>query len=387
MSRRGLRVALVHEFLTQFGGAERVLAEFARMFPDARIYTLIHDPAKIGPDLFEPDRIVTSPLQGMPFARTRFKWYLPVMDWATERLVLPGDLDLVLSDASAFAKGVLAPPGVPHLCYLHTPTRYLWSVQDSYVRDAPIPAVVRPFVGPVLRRLKRWDYAAAQRPHAYIANSRNVAEQTKRYYDREPDAVIFPFVDTDRFSGTFTPKDYVFALSRIEPYKRLDLVADACLAAKLPLKVAGSGTRLAELRERYKRYPTIEFLGRVPDDALPKLYGEARVFVFSQEEDAGITPLEAMAAGRPVLAYGKGGALESVKSGVSGEFFDEQTPEALSAALMRYDWQRYRAAAIRAHVAAFDVARFRAKVETVIDDVFDTWRFQHLSDRTTSGAR
>lgn len=378
MARRPLRVALVHEFLTQFGGAERVLVEFSRMFPDARIYTLVHDPDRIGPDVLDPARIVTSPLQRLPLGRQRFKWYLPVMDWATEQLSLPSDLDLVLSDASAFAKGVRAPAGVPHLCYLHTPTRYLWSVQESYVRDAPIPAVVRPFVGPVLRRLKRWDYIAAQRPHAYVANSRNVAEQMERYYDRTPEAVIFPFVDTARFAGTFEPKDYFFALSRIEPYKRIDLIADACIAAGQPLKVAGSGTKLAALRAQYAGHGTIEFLGRVADADLPKLYGEARAFIFSQEEDAGITPLESMAAGRPVLAFGKGGALESVKPGVSGEFFSEQTPEALAAALTQYDWTRYKAPAIRKHAASFDVGAFRHAMQVVIDQVLATWRFQHL---------
>lgn len=374
MAKR-LRVALVHELLTQLGGGERILVEFSRMFPDAQIYTLIYDQQKIGPVL-DPKRIVTSPLQGLPLSRQKYKWYVPVMDWAIEQLRLPDDLDLVLSDASAFAKGVRAPKGVPHICYLHTPTRYLWSVQDEYVRDQPIPAPIRPFVKPGLQRLKRWDYIAAQRPHAYIANSDNIAQQLATYYDRTAEAVVFPFVDTSLFHVA-QPEDYVFMLTRIEPYKRVELVADACVQLGVRLKVAGSGTRLEEFRARYASHPTIEFLGRVSDEVLPELYAKARVFVFPQEEDAGITPLEAMAAGRPVLAYGKGGALQSVKAGVTGEFFSEQTVEAIAAALTKYDWTSYNSQVIRTHARQFDVAQFRAKITDVVATVLDRWRLQH----------
>jgi glycosyltransferase involved in cell wall biosynthesis len=373
---RKLRVALVHELLTQLGGGERILVEFSRMFPDAKIYTLIHDPAKIG-NVIDPSRVITSPLQSMPLSRKLYKWYVPIMDWAIEQLKLPNDIDLVLSDSSAFAKGVLAPKGVPHLCYLHTPTRYLWSVQDSYVRDQPIPALIRPFVKPGLRRLKRWDYIAAQRPHAYIANSDNVATQLQRYYDRTAETVIFPFVDSSLFQLASKVEDYFFILTRMEPYKRVDLVIDACIQAGLKLKVAGSGTQLEELRSRYADSKGIEFLGRVSDEALPDLYAGAKAFIFPQEEDAGITPLEAMAAGTPVLAYGKGGALESVKGGITGEFFYEQTVAAIAQALTKYDWKRYNRSTIRQHVAQFDVTEFRTKVRQIIDDLLGRWQFQH----------
>lgn len=373
---RPLKVALVHEFLTQLGGGERILVEFSRIFPDAKIYTLVHDEAKIG-GVIDPSRVVTSPLQQMPFSQTKYKWYLPLMDWAVEQLRLPDDLDLVLSDASAFAKGVIAPKGVPHICYLHTPTRYLWSVQESYVRDAPIPTLIRPFVGPVLRRLKRWDYIAAQRPHAYIVNSKNVGRQLSDYYDRTAEATVFPFVDSSKFTVSKDPESYVLTLGRLEPYKRFDLVIEACVAAKMPLKVAGTGTKLEELRGRYGTSPGVEFLGRVPDDALPALYANAAVFIFPQEEDAGITPLEAMAAGTPILAYGKGGALESVQQGVTGEFFHEQSVEAIAAALTKYDWTRYNRTAIRQHVAQFDVTAFRSQTQAVIDQVLERWQFQH----------
>lgn len=361
MSRRAPKVILVHEFLTQYGGGERILEEFTRMFPAAPIYTLIHDPKKMG-RAFADRTIVTSPLQSLPLARSRYKWYLPLMAWATEQLAIPEDVDLVLSDSSAFAKGVRVPPHIPHLCYLHTPTRYLWSSRDEYVADAPIPGLIRPVVGPVLDWLKRWDYLAAQRPTAYIANSELVAERLTHYYDRTAKRVVFPYVDTSRFHVSHQPGDYFFVLSRLEPYKRVDLAARACGELGLPLKIAGGGSRLAEYRRDFARYPTVEFLGRVPDEALPELYANARAFIFPPEEDAGITPLEAMASGTPVCAYGRGGALESIKDGVTGAFFSEQTVSALKRVLAQTDWSTYNRAGIRTHVEKFDVTHFREHI-------------------------
>lgn len=364
-----LKVALVHDLLTQYGGAERVLEQFMRMFPGSLVYTLVYDESRVG-RYFPREQIRTSPLQSLPFKR-HYKWYLPAMAWAVEQLHIPSDVDLVLSDASAYAKGVRVPPGVPHVCYLHTPTRYLWSVRDEYVDAAPIPAAVRPFVGPVLDRLKRWDYLAAQRPDRIIANSANIAAQTKRYYDRDADAVVFPFVDTARFQPVPTAEvgDYFLMLTRVEPYKKVDLVAEVFAELGWPLKIAGGGSRLAEFRARFEPQTNIEFLGRVPDEALPRLYARCRAFIFPQEEDAGITPLEAMASGRPVLAYGKGGALESVTAGVTGEFFYSQTHDALRAALTKYDWMRYTPGTIRHHAERFDISRFTEKIEREVEAV------------------
>lgn len=378
MVARRPKVAFVHEFLTQYGGAERVLEALLEQYPDAPLYTLIYDPEKMG-KAFAGRDIRTSPLQQFPLSRSKFKWYLPLMAWATEQLRLPTDLDLVISDSSAFAKGVIAPQGVPHLCYLHTPTRYLWSSRDEYVRDAPIPGIVRPFVGPVLNYLKRWDYLAGQRPDVYIANSKNVAQRLERYYDRQADHILFPFVDLERFRPSDTIGDYVFVLSRLEPYKRADLVLDACRELGWPLKVAGGGSMLGEYKRRYADAPHIEFLGRVDDAQLPELYARARVFVFPPEEDAGMTPLEAMASGRPVLAYGRGGALESIKPGLSGEFFDEQTVESVKKALTSYDWTRYTAASIRTHVAQFDVKPFVAKFDTIVRSTITEGSTRHGS--------
>lgn len=368
MSVRSIKVALVHEFLTQYGGAERVLEHFMEIFPDAIVYTLVYDEKKLGKH-FPADRVRVSPLQSFPLVRSHYKWYLALMPWAIESLKLSNDIDLVISDASAYAKGVCVPDGIPHLCYIHTPTRYLWSVRDSYVENAPIPNMIRPFVGPVLDWLKRWDYLAAQRPDAYIANSKNISSQLERYYDRKSVSTIFPFVDLKRFRISKNVGEYFLVLSRIEPYKQVDLVAEAFAQLGWPLKIAGSGTRLSEYKQRFAQYDNIEFLGRVGDQELADLYANCRAFIFPPEEDAGMVPLEAMASGRPVLAFGKGGALESVEPGLSGEFFYEQTVPALLQALTAHDWTRYNAERIRKHAAKFDVKVFTNKFLEVVTDV------------------
>lgn len=356
--QRPLKVVLVREFLTQYGGAERVLDALLELFPDAPIYTLIYNPDMIGQRYAKRD-VRSSVLQSLPFAKAHHKWYLPLMPWAVDQIELPSDLDLVISDSSAYAKGVRAPKGVLHLCYLHTPTRYLWTVRNEYVRDAPIPSWVRPFVGPVLDAQKRWDYLAAQRPNFYIANSRNIAKRLEETYDRRADAILFPFVDASRFHVSEAVDDYVLVLGRLEPIKRTELVIEACLKLGWRLKVGGGGSWLERYRRQYGHHPQIEFLGRVPDEDLPDLYARAKVFVFPAEEDAGITPLEAMASGRPVLAYGKGGALESITPGVTGELFTDQTADGIATALTQFDWMRYNPSVIRAHVQQFDKQMFK----------------------------
>lgn len=353
-----LRVVFVREFLTQYGGAERVFDALLELFPDAPIYTLVYNPDTIG-DRYKNRDIRPSKLQSLPFAKSHHKWFLPLMTWAVDQIELPTDIDLVISDSSSYAKGVRAPAGVPHLCYLHTPTRYLWTVRNEYVKDAPIPGWIRPLVGPVLDYQKRWDYLAGQRPNYYIANSHNIAERLQQTYDRTADEVLFPFVDCSRFATVKSPDDYVLVLGRMEPIKRNDLVIEACIKLGWPIKVAGGGSWLERYKERYAQHSSVEFLGRVSDDALPSLYAKAKVFVFPAEEDAGITPLEAMASGRPVLAYGKGGALESVNPGVTGEFFTDQTVDGIAQALTKFDWSGYDQAQIRKHVERFDMKAFK----------------------------
>ncbi|MCA9388906.1 glycosyltransferase [Candidatus Berkelbacteria bacterium] len=359
-----LKVALVHEFLNQFGGAERVLEAFVELFPEAEIYTLLYDPAKMH-GKFEKVKINTSFLQ--KFAGLH-KYLLPLMPKAIESIKIPTDIDLVLSDASAFAKGVKVPQGIPHLCYLHTPTRYLWIVRDEYINSA-LPNFLRPFkfvVDRIVDRQRVWDYLAAQKPDLYIANSKNISQKLSNIYDRDSDSVVFPFVDLDQFYLS-QPDDYVLALGRMEPYKKFDLAIEAATKVDQVIKVVGTGTRFNELVSKYKNNSKVEFLGRVEDKDLKDLYAKAKVYIFPQEEDAGITPLEAMASGCPVLAYGKGGALESVQEGVSGHFFEEQTVDSIADKLVECNWNAFDRARVRESVRKFDIQSFKEKILTEVE--------------------
>ncbi len=361
-----MKIALVHEFLTQWGGGENVLKVFSEIWPDAPIYVIAYD-QKIVDEFLPGRKIIPSFLQGFPGMPKRFKYYLSWMPGAVESFDLSG-FDVVLSDASAFAKGAVTKPPTKHVCYLHTPTRYLWSDRDSYLQSAPIPLplIGQPIVRRIIRKLQRWDLIASQRPDYLVANSQFIAGRSQKYYKRRPDAVLFPPVDIDRFKVAF-PQDYFLVVGRQEPYKRTDLAIEAANKLGLKLKVVGGGTKLGALKALAG--PTIEFTGRVSDDELVDLYAGCRAFIFPPLEDAGITPLEAMASGRPVIAYGAGGALESVVAGKTGEFFDDQTVESLIAVLRTFDQTRYDPAVIRTHAEQFDVKRFQAKIGRIVDSV------------------
>jgi len=359
-----LKVALVHDFLNQAGGAERVLDVLHAMWPKAPIYTLAHNPAAIPASRYAGAEIRTSFIQRLPGGVRYYKWYLPLMPRAIESFDFSG-FDLVLSDSSAFAKGGRVPKTALNACYLHTPTRYLWSDRDTYWKTAPVPAFVRPLLTAALPGLARWDFAAAQRPDLYIANSQIVAKRLSKYYHRTANAVLFPPVNTDQFKPSAIVKDYWLTAARLEPYKRLDLILDAFAKLGWPLKVVGTGSRKTELA-KWARYSNITFVGRVSDNELATLYAEARAFVFAANEDAGIVPLEAMAAGRPVLAYGAGGSLESVQPGVTGELFEQQTVDSLVTALEKFKPDQYDSAKIRAHAETFSVAHFSDTLQSIL---------------------
>jgi len=359
------KIALVHDFFTQWGGGERVLKVFSDLYPQAPIYLLAYDP-KLTAEFLPGRRIVPSFLQNYPGMPAKFKYYLPFMPKAIESFDLR-DYDIVLSDSSAYAKGVLTRPPTRHVCYLHSPTRYLTSDRESYIKSAPIPLpfIGRPIVKSITKRLQKWDYQAAKRPDYLIANSEYIAERTRTYYHRNPDVVIFPPVDTTQFKIADTIGDYWLVLGRNEPYKRTDLAVLAANKLGLKLKVVGGGTKMKELQGIAGS--TVEFLGRVSDAELADLYAQAIGLIFPPKEDAGMTPLEAMASGRPVVAYGEGGALESIIAGVTGEFFNEQTAESLVDILKNFDQAKYDPHKIRAHAMKFDVGKFKEKINHIIE--------------------
>lgn len=359
-----MKIALVHEFLTQLGGAERVLEAFHELFPDAPVFTIVHDPEKTEQRYRDWD-IRTSFVQRMPGGVRHYQYFLPLMPRAVETFPLD-EFDVVLSDSSAFAKGARTRLNTVHISYCHTPTRYLWESLDQYVDSGKHPKVLKMAVKPWLKHyLKRWDYQAAQRPHHLIANSQTVMSRIRRYYDRDAD-VIYPPVDTDFFQPiTRNKEEYYFIASRLEPYKQVGLAIEAFGQLGLPLRVAGTGTDIYKLRSLAKG--NIEFLGRVSDAELRALYSHARGFVFPSLEDAGIVVLESLASGTPVIGLNKGGTAEYIQDGVQGVLFENQTAADIVAAVKRFKKMDFSPDKLRQHALRFDKQVFKRKIREYID--------------------
>ena len=363
-----MKVALIHDHLAQDGGAEKVLAVFARMFPDAKIYTLLYEKRNVSH--LRGHEIDTSIIQRLPGGVRHYKWYLFFMPMAVEFFDLRA-YDLVISDTSSFAKGVITLPDTLHLCYCHTPTRYLWSDTHQYLNELKYNKWVKKAISLILSRLRLWDFNAAQRVDHFIANSQMVAGRIKKYYRRDS-VVIYPPVETDKFSIVdhlpSGEEAYFLAGCRLAPYKRIDLIIEAFnkLGDAYRLKIFGDGIDEKRLRKLAQSNPRIEFLGRVSEEEKVKLFQNALAFINPQEEDFGITPVESMAAGRPVIAYNKGGAKETVIEGKTGLFFGEQTADSLAAVLRRFRNEDFNPQAIRAHAENFSVANFQEQIEKFI---------------------
>ncbi len=356
--------ALVHDWLNQYGGAEKVLEVLVRLFPGAPVYTSMYAPGRMPVEYRHWD-IRTSFMQALPGVTVRHQAYLPVYPTAFSRMDLRGH-DLILSNKSAFCHGVSCPVGAVHVCYCLTPTRFLWQY-EAYRRREALPVVMDAALRPIIARLRAWDYAAAQRVHHFIAISTDIHERIREHYQRDS-IIIYPPVELEQFTAPPEPPgDYFLAGGRLIPYKRTDLAVQACNRRGLKLLVYGDGRDRAAL-ERMAG-PTITFLGRVPAPELARLYRGARAFLFPGLEDFGIAPVEAQAAGRPVIAYAGGGALDTVLPGVTGEHFGEQTPEALAATLEQFDPSAYDPTACRANAARFGVARFERELRAFLDGI------------------
>lgn len=352
-----LRVAIVAEELTQLGGAERVLDAIMEIFPNAPIYTLVWDKEKTQ-HKYDKFDVRPSFIQKLPFGVKKYKWYLPLMPAAIEAFNLK-DFDLIISSSSALIKGVKTNKNQIHICYCHTPTRYLWSDSEEYLKTAPAPGFLKPFVKFVFKFLRQWDLKASKRPDFYIANAKNIQAKIKKYYGRDS-TVIYPSVESKNFKISRTIGDYYLLLARLEPYKKADLVIEAFNQSSKKLVIVGSGTKKEEWQKMSG--PNIKFTGRLSDEDLVKYYSECLAFIHPQEEDFGITPLEAMASGRPVIAYKKGGALETIIEGETGEFFYPQTVEALQKLLQDFNPEKYNPQKIREHALTFDKSIFKEKL-------------------------
>lgn len=352
------RVALVHDYLNQRGGAERVFAHIASAYPGAPVYTALYDARQTG-DLVEAGRVHTSFLARIPGANRYFRYLAPLYPRAFESFDFSG-YDTIVSSTTAWAKGVIVPPGAVHVCYTHTVSRFAFAY-DSYV-GALGP---RALAGPVVSRLTAWDKRAAQRPTQFVASSRNAAERIKRYYGRDSLVLHCP-VDLDRFSVGAGGGDYFFIASRLLPYKRIDLAIRAADFAGVRLFVAGTGPAQRSLRE-LARGTTTTMLGYVSDERVNELLGGARAALLPAEEDFGLLPLEAAACGRPAIALRAGGALETIIEGQTGEFFDEPSAQSLAQALQSFDERRYDAQQLRQHAQTFAPERFKEKLRAIVD--------------------
>ncbi len=358
-----MKVALAHDYLNQMGGAERVVLALHEMFPEAPLYTSIYDPQRVDA-AFQNIDIRTSFMQKFPFVTKHHQPFLPFYPFAMERLDLRG-YDLVLSSSSAFAKGIITKPETLHICYCHTPMRWCWNYEE-YVEREHLGKISRTILPFFISGLRVWDQTSSMRVDHFIANSPVVADRIRKYYRRDA-VVIPPPVAVSRF--TFDPTtqtgDYFLIVSRLLPYKRIDIAIEACNRLQLPLVIIGSGRD----ENRLKRLagPSIRFTGRLSDQDVLYYYSHCRAFILTGEEDFGITPLEAQASGRPVIAYAAGGALASVIDNVTGTFFHEQTVESLVEVLASFSELRYDPQTIYNHALEFDQLRFKRRIQQFIE--------------------
>lgn len=359
-----MKVALVHDYLNQYGGAERVLEELHGLFPDAPVYTSMYWPEKMSPTIRGLD-VRTSFMQRLPLVTRNHQPFLLLYPLAFESFDLSG-FDLVISNSSAFSKGVLTPPGTLHISYCLTPMRWVWNYH-AYIQREQLGTAARLVLPAAISRLRSWDVATAQNVDRFLAISRTVAARIRKYYRRDA-KVIYPPVDCDAFSHT-QPRvdDYYLIVSRLIPYKRIDLAVDAFSKLGIKLKIVSSAGRdLAALRARAAR--NVEFVGRVSDDELKRLYAGCRALVFPGEEDFGIAPLEANASGRPVVAYAAGGALDTVQDGLTGVLFEQQQVDSLVQAVRRLEAGSWDPDQLRAHARTFDSEVFRAQMRAFVGE-------------------
>lgn len=356
-----MRVALVHDWLVTMGGAERVLEEIAKMYPDAPIYTGVVDPKTLSPYL-KTRQIIPTLVQKWPQATRFYNRYLPLLMYGFEQLDL-SQYDLVISSSAAVAKGVVTRAETLHVSYVHTPMRYAWDLYHDYQR-LEARGISRKLMGPVFHYMRLWDRVSADRVDVLIANSRTVQARIQKHYRRSA-VVIHPPVSVSRYALTETLGDYYLVLSRLVSYKRIDLAIDACNALKLPLWVAGDGPERARLKRRAG--PTIRFLGSVADSDLAALMAKAKALLFPGEEDFGIVPVEMQAAGRPVIAFNRGGIRDTVMPERTGILFPDQTAEALMRAIEQSESMTWDSVAIRQHAQQFNPDRFREQFLSVVN--------------------
>lgn len=355
------KVALVHDWLTNMGGAERVVINFKEIFKDAPIYTTLYNSENLDKELQNID-VKTSFLQNIKGAKKKHQKYFPLMPMAFESFDL-NDYDIVLSSSSSCSKGVVTNPETMHVCYCHSPMRYGWEFYYEYTKD--MKGLKKKLIKYFMNYMRVWDVTSANRVDYFIANSENVAKRIWKHYRRES-VVIHPPVRCKLFNISDVDEDYFLVLSRLVEYKRIDLAVKTFNELGLPLVIIGDGPERERLESMSNN--NIKFLGRQSDEVIKEYYSKCRAFIFPGEEDFGITPLEAQASGRPVIAFGKGGALETVVEGKTGVFFKEQRVESLINAIKEFEKIDFDKEFIRAHSEKFDEEIFKNKILNFIKE-------------------
>jgi glycosyltransferase involved in cell wall biosynthesis len=356
-----MKIAIVHDFLNQFGGAERVVSALHELYPEAPIYTSIYDERKM-PDNFRKMDIRTSFMQKFPFIFKFFKAYIYFYPLAFESFDL-SEYDVILSSSSAFAKGVKKREGQLHFCYCHTPMRFVWRYDDYVKRESILP-LLKEFLRQLLKPIGKWDLETAANVDYFIANSKTIAERIAQTYKRES-VIINPPVETSFFKPSGLNHDNYLVVSRLNTYKRLDIVIKAFNKLDLPLKIIGDGPDRKNLNKIASS--NISFLGKLSDQELARQLAECQALVFPGEEDFGIVPLEAMACGRPVIAYNAGGARETVIEGKTGMFFDQQDESSLIEGVKKFRFATFNKDEIRRHAETFDKEIFKNRIREFIE--------------------
>lgn len=358
-----MKIALVHDYLVQYGGAERVLEAFAEIFPYAPIYTIVYDKEAMH-GVFEGKRIYTSYLQKFPFARKKHRLFPMLMPIAIEQFDFSA-YDVVLSDSSSYAKGIITGPDTLHICYMHTPMRYAWDDCQKYAQDFNMLKLFKKIVPFAMNYVRLWDKVSADRVDLFLANSNFIAKRIRKYYRKEA-TVIHPPVSVDRFYTAKKNKGYYLMVGRLIAYKKHDIAIEAFNKLGFPLKIIGRGPEMKRLQKMAG--PNIEFLGRVSDEKLPEYYAECKAFIFPQEEDFGIVAIEALASGRPLVAFRGGDIPEHLEDGKMGVFFDKQTSEDIVEAVGRMKNMDFDPEYIRSKVIGFNKEVFKEKITKYVEE-------------------
>jgi len=359
-----VKIAIAHDYLNQFGGAERVVEALHEAFPEAPIFTSIYLPHKL-PDSFRKMDIRASFMQHLPFLEKHFKKYLLLYPLAFERFDLSA-YDVVLSSSSAFGKGIKKGPNTCHICYCYSPMRFVWRYED-YIEKEDLGVAIKLILPFFLNWLKKWDLRTNESVDYFVAISNYIAKRIENFYNRRSD-VIYPPVNTGNFEPSADVQDYFLIVSRLNAYKKIDIAIKAFNELGLPLKIIGEGPYKKQLMAIAGK--NVEFLGKIPDKELPGYYAECRAFIFPGEEDFGITPVEAQAAGRPVIAYGSGGALETIVENRTGVFFREQNEGSLIEVVNRFANMHFDSSMIRENAMKFDKEKFKDKIREYVEEKY-----------------